>query len=87
MKKIKKTPFLILFAFSLSFVNAQKSEESVMLEKINLKHIEFVENEHGNKEDKETKVLRIIRNEYFKSETLKEAKEIALFYLQKKQDM
>ena len=49
-----------------------KSEETARLERFNLKPI-----------DKSSNVLRINRNEYFKSEA-KEADSIALSYLQKK---
>jgi len=84
---MKKAVVLLLFAFSISFVNAQKSEGTTMLEKLNLKPIEFVMDEQAGKIDKETKALRVNLNEYFKQETLEEANTIALFYLQKKQNV
>ena len=37
---MKKTVNLILFALSISLINAQKSEETIILEKLNLKPIE-----------------------------------------------
>ena len=52
---MKKILIFILFAFSISFVNAQKSEEPTTLEKLNLRPIESVLDEHGGKRDKETK--------------------------------
>ena len=83
---MKKTVFLILFAFAVSFTNAQKSEETIMLEKLNLKSIETVFDEQTGKIDKETKALRVNLNEHFKSEA-KEVNEIALSYLQGKGDV
>ena len=67
---MKKIVVLILFAFSISFVNAQKSEEITRLEKLNLKPIESVMDEQKGKIDNEVHVLRVNRNEHFKSETL-----------------
>jgi len=67
-------------------MNAQKSEESAMLKKLNLKPIEFVIDEQTGKRDKETNALRVNWNESFKSEA-KEANEIALFYLQEKREV
>ena len=84
---MKRVIISILFAIAISFVNAQKSEESVMLEKFNLKSIESVFNEQGEKIDKETQVLRINRNEYFKSEAKEEVNEIALSFLQEKREV
>ena len=83
---MKKIAILTLFAFSISFVYAQKSEETTMLEKLNLKPIESVFDKQSGKIDKETKALRINRNEYFTSEA-KEADAIALSYLQAKRDV
>ena len=83
---MKKIDVLILFAFSISFMNAQKSEETIRLEKLNLKPIEFVIDEQTGKIDNETRVLRVNRNESFKSETLDETNAI-VFYLQEKREV
>ena len=83
---MKRITILILLALSISFVNAQKSEETMMLEKLNLKPIEFVINEQTGKRDKETNALRVNWNESFKSEA-KEANATALFYLQEKREV
>ena len=83
---MKKTAISILCVMAITLVNAQKLKESAALEKFNLKPIESVIDEQGRKIDKETKALRINRNEYFKSDA-KEASEIALFYLQAKRDV
>ena len=72
---MKKIVSLILLVLSISFVYAQKSEEAVMFERLNLKSI-----------DKSTNVLRVNRSENFQSEA-KEADAIALFYLQAKRDV
>jgi hypothetical protein len=64
-------------------MNAQKSKEATMFEKLNLKSIVSVIDEEIGEE---TKVLRVNRNEYFKSEE-KEADKIALSYLQAKHDV
>jgi len=82
---MKKIVALILFAFSISFVNAQKPEETIRLEKFNLKPIESVFDEQAGKIDRETRALRVNLNEYLKSE-VNEASEIALSYLQRKRD-
>ena len=84
---MKKIVVLILFAFSISFVDAQKSEEITRLEKLNLKPIKSVMDEQKGIIDNETRALRVNRNESFKSETLKETNAIALFYLQEKRDV
>ncbi|MDR0363634.1 MAG: hypothetical protein LBH92_01210, partial [Bacteroidales bacterium] len=83
---MKRIVILILFALSSSFVNAQKSEESTQLERLNLKPIGIVSDGHGRKIDVESKALRFNRNEYFKSETL-DANITALSFLQEKQDV
>jgi len=82
---MKKVIVLILFAFSISFVNAQKPEETTALEKLNLKPVESVFDEQAGKIDRETRALRVNRNEHFKSE-VNEASEIALSYLKEKRD-
>ena len=84
---MKKIIVFILFALSISFGNAQKSVETIMLEKLNLKPIESVVDEQIGKVDNETRALRVNRNEYFKSETLEETNAIALFYLQEKRNL
>jgi hypothetical protein len=68
MKKIVNFVVLVL---SFALVHAQ------VLEKRNLKPIESVIDEQGRTVDKETKVLRLNRNQNFKSEA-KDASEIAL---------
>ena len=83
MKTIAVT---ILLALPISFVYAQKREESLMLEKINLKSIESVFDEQAGKIDKETQALRLNFLEDFKTDS-KEAHEIALAYLMEKQDL
>ena len=83
---MKKIVILILFVLSINLMNGQKSEEATMLEKLNLKSIEFVMDEKTGKRDKETNALRVNLNESFKSEA-KEANAIALFYLQEKREV
>ena len=83
---MKKIAILILFVLSINLMNAQKSEEATMLEKLNLKPIEFVMDELSGKRDKETNALRVQWNESFKSEA-KEANTVALFYLQEKREV
>ena len=65
---MKKTLFLILFALSITSLNAQKLEEPATFIKLNLKPIETVIDEQGREVDKETKALRVSYNEYFKSD-------------------
>jgi len=72
---MKKIVIFVLFVLSITLANAQKTEEPVRIEKLNLKLI-----------DKETKALRINRNEYFKSDS-NDAREIVLSYLQAKKDV
>ena len=74
---MKRTICLILVLLSITFVNAQKFEDSLRFEKLNLKPIES---------GTEKEVLRINRNEYFKSEA-KGADTIALSYLQAKRNI
>ena len=83
---MKKIIFFISCVLLISLANAQKSRESSMLEKLNLKPIESVMNEQIGQIDKETKALRANHNEYFESDA-KEASEIALSYLQAKRDV
>ena len=83
---MRKTLPLILFALSITLINAQNPTEALMLKKFNLKPIESVIDEQLGKIDKETGALRVKRNEYFTSEA-KEASEIAFSYLQAKQDL
>jgi len=83
---LKKALSLLLFVFSIVLTNAQKSEYPVIPEKRNLKPIESVTDEQGREVDKETKALRINRNEYFKSEA-KEAEAIAFSFLQAKHEI
>jgi hypothetical protein len=59
--------------FSISFANAQKSAETIRLEKLNLKPIKSIVDEQIGKIDNETRALRVNRNESFKPETLEEA--------------
>ena len=83
---MKKAVVLILFIFSISFVNAQNTRESSMLERLNLKPIEFIVDEQRGKMDKETGALRVNWDDHFESEA-KEANAIALFYLQEKREV
>jgi hypothetical protein len=80
MKKF--TIFSVLFALSITLVNAQTQK----IEKLNLKSIESVVDSQGRKIDNETQALRVNRNEYFKSKA-KGADSIALSYLQARQGM
>jgi hypothetical protein len=64
---MKKTIIYILCVLSVTLIKAQKSEESVVLEKLNLMPIESILDEQGRQIDKATKVLRINRNEHFRS--------------------
>ena len=82
---MKKLGTLIVFALSMNLMHAQEQEKSVVFEKYNAKPIESVYNEQGGKIDRETKVLRVNHNEYFQSEAT-DANEIALSYLQAKQE-
>ena len=83
---MKKSGILIALSLSITLVNAKKPNESLMLEKLNLKPIETVFDDQMGKIDKETQALRVQRNEYFKSE-IKEASEIVLSYLQARRDV
>ena len=82
---MKKIGFFILLIVSFNLMNAQKTREVTMLEKLNLKPIESFFDEHTGKKDLETHALRVSLNEHFKSEA-KEATEIAWSYLYAKQD-
>ena len=73
---MKKILSLILFALSITLINAQNTEETLMFKKLNLKPRESVFDEQLGKVDKETGALRVKRNEYFKSNA-QEASEIA----------
>ncbi|MDR2971409.1 MAG: hypothetical protein LBU83_05720, partial [Bacteroidales bacterium] len=83
MKKIRILMFLLLI---IIIANAQKSIESSMFEKLNLKLVEFIFDEQKGKIDKETKVLRVNRNEYFKVEA-EDTEAIALNYLHTKREL
>ena len=83
---MKRTVSFILLALSITFVNAQRPRESSNLEKFNLKPIESVFDDQGKKVDKETKALRVNRNQHFKSEA-KEASEVAWAYLQTEREV
>ena len=83
---MKKRVPLLLFVFSIILTNAQNLEYLATIEKRNLKPIESVTDEQGREIDKETKALRINRNEYFKSEA-KEAEAIAFSFLQAKHEV
>jgi hypothetical protein len=76
---MKKIIISILFLLLIPILNAQLYRDSILM-KLNLKPIITVKDEIGREVDKETKSLRINRNEYFKSETV-ETREIALSYL------
>ena len=67
---------LLVFGVTVASAYAQKSNESAMFEKHNLKPIESVFDEQARKTDKETGALRVNRFEYFESEA-KGASEIA----------
>ncbi|MDR1122166.1 MAG: M36 family metallopeptidase [Dysgonamonadaceae bacterium] len=80
---------LILFNFlllSTTIMSAQKPQEVSALEKINLKPIETIFDEQLGKIDKDNKMLRVKRNENFKSDA-KTAEEVVYSYLLAKYDV
>jgi len=83
---MKKTASLVLFALSITLINAQNTRELSMFKRLNLRPIESIVDEQRGRVDKETGALRVNWNEHFESET-KEANEIALFYLQEKREV
>jgi len=84
---MKKTISLILFVLVISFTNGQSARKNSALEKFSLKPIEFVFDEQLRKIDKETGVLRVNPNAFFKLEGSSDAVTIAWAYLQANSDL
>jgi hypothetical protein len=83
---MKKIMMFSLFLLSITLLKAQKPKEVSTFEKINLKPIECIVDEEFGKIDKETKALRVNRNEYFQFEN-NETEAIVLSYLKEKQNV